>query len=133
MIGVDTNVLVRHLTHDDPAQSAVASRFFAERTVDDPAHISLVTLVETVWVLRRAYGVEAAAVARVLRGLLAAREVSIPSPDLVRRSLDDAERVGVDLADALIAHLGLQAGAEGTVTFDRRAAELPAMILLPTP
>lgn len=131
MIGVDTNVLVRHLTQDDPAQSRAATRFFAARTADDPAYISLVALVETVWVLRRAYGIEAAAVTRVIRGLLSVREVVVPAPDVVRRAVDDAEQAGTDLADAIIAHLAVAAGADGTVTFDRRAAELPAMRLLP--
>ena len=44
MIGVDTNVLVRFLVHDDEEQFDRADRFFTERTVADPAFIALVVV-----------------------------------------------------------------------------------------
>lgn len=130
MIGVDTNVLVRHLTADDPEQSPRASAFFAERSAADPAAISIVTLVETVWVLIRGYGLPRERVHAIVRALCASRDVVVHHGASVIRALRDAEDVGCDLPDALIAHLGIDGGADGTVTFDRRAGRLPGMLYL---
>jgi hypothetical protein len=56
MIGLDTNVLVRYLTQDDPDQAARATRVVEqELTADTPGFIGLVVLVETAWVLQRLY------------------------------------------------------------------------------
>lgn len=142
MIGVDTNVLVRYVIEGDTgagdtgardlAQRHAARRFFAARTPDDPAAISVVTLVEFVWVLSRSYGYSDAEVARVIRGLCRSRDAVVHHETSVIRALRDAESSGAGIADAIIAHLGVAAGAEGTVTFDRRASTLPGMLLMET-
>jgi predicted nucleic-acid-binding protein len=130
MIAVDTNILVRFLVHDDEKQYERVERFFTERTVGDPVFVTLVVVVETVWVLRRRYRFGAEAIARAMLALLGADEVVIQAPDVVRRAIRDAEGTGVDLADAIIAQLGIDADCDAMVTFDRRAAELPGMRLL---
>ncbi len=57
MIGLDTNVVVRYLTQDDPQQSRRATQIFDHQlTTAEPGFLSVVTMVETVWVLGRAYG-----------------------------------------------------------------------------
>jgi predicted nucleic acid-binding protein len=53
VIGVDTNVLVRFLTADDPDQHTRALGFFEQRSSADPAFLSAVTIAETIWVLRK--------------------------------------------------------------------------------
>jgi predicted nucleic-acid-binding protein len=130
MIGVDTNILIRFLVHDDEKQFGRVDRFFSERTVGDPAFIALVVVVETAWVLRRQYRFSAEAIAKAIMALVGADEVVIQAPDVVRRAIRDTEGTGVDLADAIIAQLGIDADCDETVTFDRRAAELPGMRLL---
>ena len=57
MIGLDTNVLVRYLTQDDPVQSAQANAF-VERQLSsaEPGIIGHGVLCEVGWVLSRAYG-----------------------------------------------------------------------------
>ena len=55
MIGLDTNVLVRYVTQDDPAQSAKASHLIESLTVAAPGFVSLVSVVELVWVLQSCY------------------------------------------------------------------------------
>ena len=56
MIAVDTNVLLRFVVRDDVVQFKRASRFFDQRTAEDPAFISLIVLAEFVWALRRHHG-----------------------------------------------------------------------------
>ncbi|MEO8527621.1 MAG: type II toxin-antitoxin system VapC family toxin [Pseudolysinimonas sp.] len=130
MIGVDTNVLVRHLVHDDPSQVARVDSFFADRSIADPAYVSLICLVETTWVLGRRYGFTAEVVTRTIQDLLDVEEVVIQAPDVVRRALRDASVAGTAFADSVIAQLGIDAGCDYTVTFDRKAADLPGMLLL---
>jgi predicted nucleic-acid-binding protein len=121
VIGLDTNVLVRYLVQDDPEQSAVAAAVVEGLDEHHRGFISLVVLVELHWVLRRAYGIGPGEVLAVVDQLLRARELAIQESDLVRRSWRQA-MAGADLADALVAELGVAAGCEHTVTFDRRAA-----------
>jgi predicted nucleic-acid-binding protein len=57
MIGLDTNVLVRYLAQDDAVQSRQATQIIERQlTEESPGFISLVTMIETVWVLDRVYG-----------------------------------------------------------------------------
>ena len=53
MIGLDTNVLLRYLAQDDPKQSARATEIVERRlTEQEPGFVSLVTILEVVWVLK---------------------------------------------------------------------------------
>lgn len=129
MIGIDTNVVVRYLVQDDPDQSAMASAVIDELTEIDPGYLSLVTIVELYWVLRRAYKVSADRCAELLEGLLNARELRVGLDSTVRTALT-ASRDGLDFADAVIVELGRVAGCDHTVTFDQRAAREGSMRLL---
>ena len=55
MIGLDTNILVRYLTHDDPSQTAAAIRVMNSLSSDSPGFLSLIVVAELVWVLTIAY------------------------------------------------------------------------------
>ena len=54
MIGLDTNVLVRYVTQDDPVQSAKASSLIESFTATSPGFVSLVSVVELVWYYKAA-------------------------------------------------------------------------------
>ena len=73
MIGLDTNVLVRYLTQDDPRQSASATRLLEDTlTVERQGFVSTVVLVELVWVLETGYRCRRVEVAGVIERLLRA-------------------------------------------------------------
>lgn len=129
MIGLDTNVVVRYLVQDDLDQSAAASAVIEDLTETNPGYLSLVTVVELYWVLRRAYKVGEGRCHDLLDGLLDARELRVGQDEVVRAALT-ASRGGLDFADAVIAELGRVAGCEHTVTFDQHAARDGAMQLL---
>ncbi len=129
MIGLDTNVVVRYLVQDEPNQSAAASTVIDALTEKGPGFLSLVTVVELYWVLRRAYKVSTARCVELVEGLLDARELRVDQDSIVRAALT-ASSGGLDFADAVIAELGRAAGCEHTVTFDQRAAQLDEMRLL---
>ncbi len=131
MIGLDTNVIVRYLVQDDPDQSAAASTAIDALTETAPGFVSLVTIVELYWVLRRAYKISTARCAELVEGLLDARELRVDQESVVRAALTVSSG-GLDFADALIADLGRAAGCDYTVTFDQRAAKSNQMRLLVT-
>lgn len=128
MIGLDTNVLVRHLVGDDRRQAEAAHRFFSHRSSDDPAFISTAVIVETIGVLAYSYRMQRTDIARLVRSLLSTREVIFEAPAALHRALHDADDANVELVDAIIAHAAIDAGCDGTVTFDHRAQRLPGML-----
>jgi predicted nucleic-acid-binding protein len=129
MIGVDSNVLVRLITRDDPGQTAAAERLVAGAP-DDSIHINLVVLAELAWVLRESYGYEPAAVLGSIEKILQARQFRVERPELAASAVAEARRVGCGFADAVIVQVDLAAGATRTMTFDSRARRLAGMELL---
>jgi predicted nucleic-acid-binding protein len=129
LIAVDTNVLVRFLTQDDPAQSRAATRLFQEvEEAGDKIRIDLLVLVETLWVLARAYGIDAPRLRGIVESLLETRALEIDQDALVREAPEIAKAHRHDLPDVLI---GLRnRDCETTWTFDRKAAKLPGFRLL---
>jgi predicted nucleic-acid-binding protein len=125
MIGIDTNILVRYLVNDDPVQSPRAAQIIERRlNEDNPGYISIVTIVETAWVLRRRYRFSsdevASAIERVLlmEAFLVEHEVEVYSAMF---SLRDGRS---SFSDALIGKLDAKAGCSVTLTFDRKASRL---------
>jgi predicted nucleic-acid-binding protein len=131
VIGLDTNVLVRHVLQDDDRQSAAASAFLDALEPDDPGFVSLPVVVEIFWVLRGVGQYRTEQITSVISALLSAAEVRVERSDLVARALRSTAD-GADFADALIAEIGRAAGCRTTVTFDRGAARRAGMSLLPT-
>jgi len=131
VIGLDTNVVVRYLAQDDPKQSAAASRLF-ERVLspDNPGFLSAIVLCELAWVLAECYGADRARIRQAIEGLLAAKQVAVEAPDLVRKALRAWGESGADFADALIGEIAAANSADKTVTFDRAAAKLAGFELL---
>lgn len=131
MIGLDTNVLVRYLTRDDPEQYRTAKAFVESTcTKETPGVIGPVVLCELVWVLTGAYDATKADVARIMDQLLRTRQLVVPDRDVVRRALADYREGAADFADCLIGQMNQEAGCAETVTFDRGAAELNAYRML---
>ncbi len=130
MIGLDTNVLVRYLAQDEPAQSAAATQLIEGFTAEAPGFISTVTLVETAWVLARAYRTPRPDIAAVIEGLLRAQDLVVEQSETHYLALGTYQATTADYADAVIAQTGKRAGCDETVTFDRHAANGVKMRLL---
>ena len=131
MTGLDTNVLVRYLTRDEPEQYQKAKTFLETHcTREQPGYISLIVLCELVWVLKAAYGADREELGRVIEALLLIRQVEIPDRDALWAALQAFRTSQADFADCLIGRLNRQAGCAETVTIDRRAGALEAFRLL---
>lgn len=130
MIALDTNVLVRYLAQDDPRQSAAANRLI-EKTLSaaDRGFVSLVALLETVWVMESRYGADVQTVCEILADVLDAASLEVQEAQAVQAALGLYRRGGVDLHDCLIVALAAQRNAR-VVTFDAKAARRLGMELV---
>ena len=117
-IAPDTNVLVRAITGDHPAQSGRAQALLSEA---DSVVIGIVVLCELIWVLSKAYRIDAGGIAAAIRALIAGKSVSVDRP-LAEAGLAMLD-AGGDFADGVIAYAGSLADAE-FVSFDRCAVAL---------
>jgi predicted nucleic-acid-binding protein len=118
VIGLDTNVLVRYLTQDDPAQAAKASRVI-EAASPGSLFISAIVLCELVWVLEDVYRHGRAELATVLEKILLTSQFAFEEKDLLWKALTDYRQRKGDFSDHVIGHLGTRAGCEYSLTFDR--------------
>jgi predicted nucleic-acid-binding protein len=130
MIGLDTNILVRYLTQDDPVQSATATELIERRlSEDNPGFVSLVAMVETAWVLERSYGLANKELAAAIERLLQADVLVVESEQEVFTAMIALKQRHGSFADALIGALGVKAGCSRTLTFDQKALRLPGFAL----
>lgn len=118
-VTVDTNVLVRAVVQDDPAQARRATTVLLDATL---IAVTLPSLCELVWVLRKVYGLTVADVARALRALVVTANVEMDRP-AVAAGLAVLE-AGGDFADGVIAFEGSRLGGETFVSFDKKAVTL---------
>lgn len=130
MIGLDTNILVRYLTQDDPIQSARAGEIFEhELTQSNRGYVSTIAMVETVWVLDRVYGLTAHEIARIVEQMLQAEVLEVENEQQVFAAMIALKQGLGSFSDALIGELGLRAGCTRTLTFDQKASRLPGFQL----
>jgi predicted nucleic-acid-binding protein len=126
MIGLDTNVVVRYLTQDDPQQSRRATQVFDHQlTTAEPGFLSVVTMVETAWVLDCAYGFLDQEIAAAVELLLQTDVLQVENEQEVFTAMIALKERRGTFADALIAALGAKAGCQHTLTFDQKALRLP--------
>jgi predicted nucleic-acid-binding protein len=130
MIGLDTNVIVRYLTHDDPTQTAAAVKVMDSLSSDSPGFISLIVVVELVWVLEASYRFKKDEIEQVLETLLRSKELVIERAEIVAQALRRFSASRADFADCLIERSAHAAECQYTVTFDRKAANAAGMKLL---
>jgi predicted nucleic-acid-binding protein len=120
MIGLDTNVLIRYLTHDDPNQSKKASAIVEEAaTKGEKLLVHPIVLCELVWVLESAYDYGRSEVATTLDKILRTAQFEIPGKEVVWSAWTDYRSGKGDFADYLIGRANGQLGAVHTVTFDK--------------
>jgi predicted nucleic-acid-binding protein len=126
MIGLDSNVLVRYLTQDDPIQSPKATEIIERRlTEENPGFVCIVAMAETVWVLDRAYGLAVHEIAAAVERMLQANVLVVENEQEVFSAVIALKEGHGSFAEALIVALGARVGCSRTLTFDRKALRLP--------
>ena len=120
MRAIDTNVLVRLLTRDEPDQAAAADAF-----VQSGAWVSVLALAEALWVLAAVYDRDASQVMRAVEMLLNHQQLTLQEPEAVTAALATFRRhPALGFSDCLLIELARKAGHLPLGTFDRELAKV---------
>jgi predicted nucleic-acid-binding protein len=131
MIGLDTNVIVRLVIIDDPAQTNLVKRYLeAHCSPQQPGFIGFVVLAEMMWVMGSLYEYGRAEIERAVLQLLDNPNLVFENSGMVRSILNGFVNGNVDFADMLIAEINHVEGCDTTATFDRKAAKLDGFTLI---
>jgi predicted nucleic-acid-binding protein len=123
MIGLDTNILLRYLTQDDPVQSRRATEIIEQRlTEQEPGFVSVVSVLEIVWVLKSLYKRSLQEIANDIEMILAANTLEVQNEQEVYHAVVALRNGAGTFEDALIGALGIWRGCSATLTFDEKAA-----------
>lgn len=113
MIAIDTNIIIRLLTQDDPTQYKSALNLFSKETVFIPDTV----LLESEWVLRFVYEFEQSQISTALRKLCGLKNIQLTDAERTAKILDWYDR-GLDFADAF--HLASSQQCKQFKTFDEK-------------
>lgn len=120
MRAVDTNVLVRLISHDDEKQLATAEAF-----IEGGAWASVLALAETVWLLETVYGRSTSQIGGAIEALLHHEHLTLQDAEAVRAALASFKaRPAVGFSDCLMLELARKAGHLPMGTFDARLGRL---------
>src|SRR5579863_3084422 len=117
MIGLDTNVVVRYLTHDNRVQTTAAVKLFHSFSPEEPGFLSLVVVTELVWVLETCYSFNKREVVQVLETLLRSKELVVERAEVAWQALRNFAAGNADFSDGLVERCGNEAGCLQTFTF----------------
>ena len=130
MIGLDTNILVRFLTHDDPVQTPAAIKLMGSFSADSPGFVSLVVIAELSWVLKSLYNLEKVELELILEDLLRSDALLVERSEIAWQALRKFKTGNAGFADCLIERCGDASECLYTLTFDEKAAAGTGMRLL---
>lgn len=103
MKGLDTNILVRYLTQDDPVQTGKVNRFMRQAAKEEEMlFINGVVLCELVWVLETAYDFSRKDIIEILEHVIMTRQFEVESHDVVWLAIQDYRKHKADFSDCLI-------------------------------
>ncbi len=131
MTAVDTNVIIRFLVRDDAKQAEIAYRRLKQaETSREVLFVTLIVVVETIWVLETAYGKSRAEVLDSIENMRRMPVFEFEKDEVVERVVTEGRTGKADLADLLIAHSAQSSGCNDGITFDKGAARIPFFTLL---
>ena len=113
---LDTNILIRHLTGDPPAQARRASAFLVQ--AEDLLLPDLI-VAEVVYVLESFYEVERQRVAELVRAVIGFPAIVVVDEPLLLRALEVYEVDRLDFAEAYLVASAEASGVETIASFDR--------------
>ena len=131
MIGLDTNILVRYLTQDDPEQAEVATREIDQGVASGEVFfITNIVMCELVWVFESGYSLDNTEIVSALDKILRTKEFGFEDKDLLWQCLGEYRKGSGDFSHHLIGRLGRKAGCSQTLTFDGKLKKSPLFRVL---
>ena len=125
MAALDTNVLVRFLMQDEPAQLRSAQRLIRNSLgAGELLFVPVTVALELEWVLRSRFELGKPAVLQTFSQLLSTVELRFEAAACIEWALRQYKDATADFSDCLHAALAGQAGEQPLWTFDKAAAKL---------
>lgn len=123
MKGIDTNILVRFLVGDDPDQAQVVYNLFKKTELNKTElFVSLLVVLELLWVLESVYQIERKDIIDSLADLILMPILKFENIEAIQKFIIAAKNSKYDLSDLLIAHASSSYGCEAVFTFDKKAS-----------
>ena len=131
MIGLDTNVVLRLLLTDDPAQKTRAAKFVHHaKRLDTRVIITLAVVLEMEWVLRSGARMNKGEVLNVFNLLLESYDIEIDNEKVLEQALHIYENAASDFAECLFLSQYQRMGCSTMMTFDAKAARMAGVDLI---
>ena len=132
MRGLDTNVLVRLITRDEPDQALAVLLLLEEAEArNERFFVSTIVVCEVAWTLRsRPYKFDRSEIAEALALMLETDLFLVQDANLTRQAVDEYREGPADFSDYLIGGQNRTAGCGETITFDRELASIEGYSLL---
>jgi predicted nucleic-acid-binding protein len=127
MIALDTNILARLVTNDNPRQAQQVVELI---DTGDALFVPLTVMLELEWVLRGVYALEKSAIVNSFEALLSVRNISFERQADIQQALLYYQ-AGFDFADAL--HHASTTGCIALATFDKKFGKLAVKAKLKPP
>lgn len=124
---LDTNVILRYLTRDDPVKAQACLALFQRvQQGDEELATGEAVIAEVTYVLSSQYGLDHAEIVARLRPLLGLNGVKIPYKRIVQRALERfAESPRLEFEDALSVEHMDRLGIREIVSYDRDLDRIP--------
>ncbi len=118
---IDTNLLVRYLTEDDPAKANEVKRLLLKAAQDEVRLlIPSVVIAELAWILQSFYRLERNEIVPLLNAILHTHGVEVSDKSVISRSIALYRESAMDFIDAWIIAFAEGAEVSSIYTFDRR-------------
>lgn len=132
MIGLDTNVVLRLLLNDDPAQKMRAAKLIQQaKKLDTRTIITLAVVLEMEWVLRSSAKMSKTQTLIVFDLLLESYDIEIDNEKALEQALHIYANTAADFAECLFLAQYQRMGCDTMLTFDAKAARMAGVELVP--
>jgi predicted nucleic-acid-binding protein len=122
VLGLDTNILVRYITNDDPKWSPIARQFIdSQCTLKNPGFVHPLVLAEIIWAIKKLDGYNKQKTIALVREFLDADNLIIGNAHQVELALENYRASSAGFTDCLIATLNDEVGATPTYSIDKDA------------
>jgi len=131
---IDTNLLVRFLTEDDPEKAKAVETLLGKAGKGEiKILIPSVIIAELVWVLKSFYEMEAAEISELVGAVLNTPGLHTQDKSILREALKTFERKGIDFVDAWILEFARERNIKTIYTFDKKHFKETDLIIASPP
>jgi len=124
MKSLDTNIIIRFLVNDDLKQGELVKKLLLKAEKNNEVFfISIVVVLEIIYVLDSVYGYSREEIIFALEAMLSMSVLFFENVEVVQKLIISAGKTGIELEDLLIGVIAKEAGCEKTITFDKKAAK----------